>query len=71
MSRTQKLSEKPVYGWTLGMLACLTLLIAPAHTLTPGTCLVVAATEHSITLQCTGNGHLQANDLVRLQPVKK
>ncbi|MDD2466971.1 MAG: hypothetical protein PHI97_23495 [Desulfobulbus sp.] len=56
---------------TLGLLVCLTLLIAPALTAIPRTCTVISTTEDTITLQCAGNGHTQVNDQVRLQTVNK
>lgn len=50
-----------------GLIACLTLLITPALSAKPQTCLVVSTSAKTVVLQCTGQGNLRTNDRVRLQ----
>jgi len=51
----------------LGVLLCLTLLMAPTLTANSRTCRVVSSTGNIVTLQCAGIDPLQANERVRLQ----
>ena len=52
-----------------GLIVCLTLLIAPAFSAKPRSCLVVSTTGEKVVLQCAGQANLRTNDRVRLHAV--
>lgn len=52
-----------------GLIACLTLLITPALSTKPQTCLVVSTSAQTVVLQCARQGNLRTNDRVRLHAV--
>ena len=51
------------------LIACLTLLITPALSAKPQTCLVVSTSAQTVVLQCARQGNLRTNDRVRLHAV--